>query len=271
MAKSFEEIMTEMNLAQSEYAELNELDSPSAVSVWNLIKNMFAMLYLTLQKNFDSFRDEIDNRIVSQQIGTLPWYVEMLKKFQYTDDIYVADNNVGYAVDDEAKKIVAQASASEVIVSGKAELVLKAVKEDASGDLVPLSINEKDALETYISKIKFAGVKTSLISSVADTIKLNMVVELNLLSINVDGTKPGEPTVYPVVEAIENYFKKLPFDGTLYWNKLIDELQAMDEVKDAVISESWSYSGGSYIPFTRLYNSYSGHLVLDPASVITYV
>ena len=105
MAKSFEEIMTEMNNAQAEYAELNEMDSPSAVSIWYLIKNMFAMLYLTLQKNFDSFRDEIDNRIISQQIGTLPWYVDMLKKFQYTDDIYVADNNVGYAVDDDTKKI----------------------------------------------------------------------------------------------------------------------------------------------------------------------
>lgn len=271
MAQSFEEILTEINQAQATYPELNGLNSGSSVSFWNLIKKMFAMLTLTLQKSFDLHRSEIDQLIVSQQIGTLPWYVEMLKRFQYGDTIYVEDNNVKYAVEDEAKKIIAQASAVEVNVGGKAELILKAVKADANGNLTPLSVNENDALQEYISKIKFAGVTHNLISSAADVIRLNMTVELNLLMVNSDGTAIGNINEKPIETAIKNYFKQLPFDGTLYWNKLIDHLQAMPEVKDAVISQSWSYSNNIYTPFTRLYNSYSGHLLLDETSVITYV
>lgn len=271
MSQTFEEIRTEQEQAQAEYPELNDLNSPSSVSVWTLIKNQFALLTLTMQKGFDAFRAEIDQKIISQQIGTLPWYVDMIKYFQYGDPIFVEDNNVKYGVEDEEKKIIAQASATEVVVGGRAELLIKAVKADGSGFLIPLDANEKDSLEEYISKIKFAGVKTSLISAAADTIRLNMTVELNLLMVNADGSKPGEPSVFPIKDAIESYFRQLPFDGTLYWNKLIDHLQLMPEVKDAVISESWYKSGSTYVSFTRLYDSYSGHLLLDEISVITYV
>lgn len=271
MAQSYEEILTEINQAQANFPELNELNSSSSVSFWSLIKKMFAMLTLTLQKSFDLHRTEIDKLIVSQQIGTLPWYVSMLRRFQYGDTIFVEDNNVKYAVEDEAKKIIAQASAVEVNVGGKAELILKAVKANANGNLEPLNFNESDALEEYISKIKFAGVTHSLISAAADVIRLNMTVELNLLMVNSDGTAIGNTNEKPVETAIKNYFKNLPFDGTLYWNRLIDVLQEMPEVKDAVISQSWSFNNNIYTPFTRLYNSYSGHLVLDETSIITYV
>lgn len=271
MAQSFEEILTDINQAQADQPELNSLTSTSSVGVWNLLKNMFALLSLNLQLAFDKFRGEIDTLIISQQIGTLPWYVAKLKEFQYGDTINVEDNNVMYAVLDESKKIIAQASASEVLVSGKSELVLKAVKADTNGNLEPLDVNQEDALYDYIGKIKFAGVTTNLISAAADVIKLNMTVELNLLMVNSDGSQIGNLTAFPIKNAIENYFRNLPFDGTLYWNKLIDHLQAMPEVKDAIISQSWSYNGSTYTPFTRLYNSYSGHLILDSNSVISYV
>jgi hypothetical protein len=271
MAQSFEEILTEINQAQAEQPELNSLTSTSSVSVWGLVKNMFALLSLTLQKSFDKFAVEIDALIVSQQIGTLPWYVEKLKAFQYGDTIFVEDNNVTYSAIDESKKIIAQASATEVLVGDKSELLLKAVKADTNGNLEPLSVNENDALQEYISKIKFAGVTINLVSAAADVIKLNMTVELNLLMVNANGSAIDNSDQYPVKIAIENYFKNLPFDGVLYWNKLIDVLQEMPEVKDAIISESWSYASSVYTPFTRLYKSYSGHLLLDENSVITYV
>jgi hypothetical protein len=271
MAQSFEEILTDINTAQAEQPELNGLNSTSAVSIWNLLKNMYALLTLNLQKSFDKFKGEIDALIVSQQIGTLPWYVEMLKEFQYGDTITVEDNNVKYANVDNTKKIIAQASASEVLVNNKSELLLKAVKSDSNGHLVPLEANELDSIYEYVAKIKFAGVTTNLISASADVIKLNMTVELNLLMVNADGSAIGNLTSFPIKNAIETYFKNLPFDGTLYWNKLIDYLQAMPEVKDAIISQSWSYSNNVYTPFTRLYNSYSGHLILDANSAINYV
>lgn len=271
MAQTFEEILTDINNAQAEHPELNGLNSVSPVSFWNLIKNMFALLSLNLQLGFDKFRTEIDTLIVSQQIGTLPWYVDKLKEFQYGDTLTVEDNNVMYAVEDLDKKIIAQASASEVIVANKSELLLKAVKAGDNDTLVPLGINENDALTEYINNIKFAGVTINLISAAADVIKLNMTVELNLLMVNSDGSAIGNAGLFPVKEAIITYFKMLPFDGTLYWNKLIDHLQAMPEVKDAIITASWSYQNTVYTPFTRLYNSYSGHLVLDENSVINYV
>lgn len=271
MAQTYEEILEEINDAQAAQPELNDLNSPSSTSWWKLVKDMFAFLTLTLQKSMDKFQEEVDNLIIQQQIGTLPWYVEQLKAFQYGDTIFVEDNRVRYAVENEPAKIIAQASATEVLVGGKSELILKAVKQDESGNLGPLNVNEKDALEEYISRIKFAGVTTSLISEIADIIKLNMTVELNLLMVNSDGSQIGDPNIFPVKVAIENYFKELPFDGILYWNKLIDVLQEMPEVKDAIISESWSQLNGVYTPFTRLYSSFSGHLVLDENSVINYV
>jgi hypothetical protein len=269
MAQSFEQIVTEINQAQANEPALNELNSTSSVSVFNLLKNMFALLTLTLQKSFDLFRVEIDSLIISQQIGTLPWYVDKLRDFQYGDTIFVEDNNVKYANENLPARIIAQASATEVLVNGKSELLLKAVKSDGNGGLVPLGINEKDSLLEYIGKI--AGVTANLISAVADVIRLNMTVELNLLMVNSNGSAIGDPLKFPVKAAIENYFRGLPFDGILYWNKLIDELQAMPEVKDAIIIDSASRLNTIYTPFTRLYKSYSGHLVLDATSVISYV
>lgn len=272
MAQTFDEILTDINSAQAEFPELNDFNSPSATSIWGLFKKLFALLTMNLQLAFDTYKAEINALIISQQIGTLPWYVAQIKAFQLGDTLLIDDNRIGYAVEDETKQIIAQASASETVESGRARLLFKAVKADETGNLEALSVNELDALSEYVRKIKFAGVLVDVISMPADVVRLNLLVERNKLMLNADGSSITDVNVFPVVDTIKDYLKKLPFDGTLYWNQLIDVLQAMPEVKDAVISQSWyKNSSNNFIAFTRLYNSYSGHLLLDQNSVITYV
>lgn len=272
MARTFQEILTAVNEEQANYPELNELDSPSEVSFWRLLKNMFANLQLVLENGFDKYRSEIDALIIAQQIGTLPWYVDQVKKFQFGETLQVVDNKIGYANIVEEALIIAQAAVSEVVESGRAKLVIKAVKSNDSGVREPLSIDQYDALEEYISKVKFAGVTVDLRSVAADNIRLNMTIEINRLMLADDGSSLTDPDIFPVEDAIKNYFASLPFDGRLYWTKLIDHLQAMPEVLDAVVTASWYDAGSSsFVSFTRFYDSYSGHLLLHNTSVITYV
>ncbi len=270
MARSFEEILNEINQEQAKYAELNALNSPSADSFFGLIKKMIAFLVRTWELGFDKFRAEIDTSIANQQIGTLQWYVNRVKEFQYGDLLQISDNKIFYAVPDVNKQIVKQASASEVMDGNKAKIIIKAVKNE-SGALQPLSIDENDALKEYLKKIKFAGVLVETVTLPANILKLKLEVQINRLMLNPNGSRIGNDTVFPVKNAIVEYLKQLPFDGIFYWTLLVDKLQAMPEVKDVVIQQSWYWNGSAFVEFSRLYAPPSGHLILDNTSIFTYV
>lgn len=272
MARTFEEIVTEINTEQAQYPELNVLDSPSADSFWKLLKNMFAFLVRTYELGLDKFRAEIDIAISSQQIGTLEWYVNRVKEFQYGDLLQVSDNKIFYAIPDATKQIIKQASATETLGgNSRAKIVIKAVKSGSGNTLVPLTIDEHDALKEYIKKIKFAGVTIETVTLAADTIKLKIEVQINRLMLNPDGSRIGSPTEFPVKTAIVQYLRELPFDGTFYWTQLTDRLQLLDEIKDVVIQQSWYWNETAFVEFGRLYAPASGHLILDENSIINYV
>ncbi len=272
MARTFEEIVTEINTEQAQYPELNDLNSNSADSFWKLIKNMFAFLVRTYELGLDKFKAETDYAIQSQQIGTLQWYVNRVKEFQYGDLLHVESNKVFYANFDATKRLIKQASATETLGgNSRAKIVIKAVKSGPVNTLVPLSIDEHDALKEYIKKIKFAGVTIETVTLGADTIRLKIEIQINRLMLNPDGSRIGSPTDFPVKNAIVQYLRELPFDGTFYWTQLTDRLQLLDEIKDTVVQQSWYLNGGSFTEFGRLYAPASGHLILDQNSIINYV
>lgn len=272
MARTFEEILTEINTEQAQYPELNALNSTSADSFFGLIKKMLAFLIRTYELGLDKFKLEINTAIESQQIGTLEWYVDKVKSFQYGDLLQVAENKIFYAEIDTNKQIVKQASATETLGgNNRAKIIIKAVKEGENSALVPLTVDEHDALKEYIKKVKFAGVTIETVTLPADTIKLRVEVQINRLMLNPDGSRIGTPTEFPVRNAIVQYLRELPFDGTFYWTQLTDRLQVLPEVKDIVIQQSWYWNGSAFVEFSRLYAPASGHLVLDNTSVITYV
>lgn len=269
MARSFDEILTDINTEQANYSGLSSLNNNTTqVSIWGQIKQMFAALTRILEVNYDAYTASISTLLDTKRVGSLEWYVEQVKKFQFGDDIQVVDNVISYPTIDATKQIIAQATAVEQpLNSGAFGISIKAVKVDNVGQLLPLNGDEKTALESYIQQIKYAGVQVEVVSKTPDVIRLVMQVERNPLRLNADGSDISNNSAFPVLDAIKTYFKSLPFDSVFYWTKLVDYLMSTGYINDAVVLDSYYNTGGAngnWIQFSRKYVSSAGYFAVDP-------
>lgn len=277
MAQTLEEIREDIEAAQAEFPELAELNSPSATSFWRLLKNMFALLTLNLQQAMDNYRAEVDAIVdaPTRRIGTLAWYADQLKKFQFGDDLSVSEKGIFYAVDKPDAKIIAQAAVEEEegeFIGERSKLILKVAKRNANNMLVKLNSEEMLALGEYVDNIKIAGTFTVLRSEDADIIRLNVLIEPNPLMIDrYRGNRLTDENSFPIREAIEKFLQELPFNGRLYLSALSAHLLEMEEVNDVRL--------GFYVPTNtslewtkdHFYDSYSGHIAFTNQIVIHYI
>jgi hypothetical protein len=163
---------------------------------------------------------------------SLRWYAGIAKQFQYGHDL-PADtdqyDNTGLTDEQVAStKMVSYAAALEVGTG-----IRLRVAKDEGDDLAPLSAPELASFTEYMERIKDAGVRLSVASSPADTLRLALKVFYNPLVLEVYDGKLNriDGTATDVVAgAVKNYLKNLPFNGTLVLAWLVDALQAVDGI-----------------------------------------
>lgn len=199
--------------------------STSKVGEWSLWTYVVSVAIHAFELILDLFRKEMETLTSEATPGTLRWYAEMCRRFQYGDElVYNPDTGMlSYPVTDESKRIIAAVAVSEAATEeGAMAIFVKVAKQD--GDrLVELGEAEKRALANYLDAIRFVGCRVETISSNADYICYDLTVYH-------DPLVPEETIRQAVAEALDAFKATIDFDGILYRQRLLDAVMAVDGV-----------------------------------------
>jgi hypothetical protein len=204
------------------------LTSTSKVSVWRLFAYAVSYCIWTLEVLFDKHRADVDNILSTLKPHRLTWYQQKSLAFMYGYSL-VQDTDkydLSNLTEDEIEeaKIVKYAAVSEA----ESRVLIKVATEE-NGELVPLSLNQKDVFSSYMNEIKDAGVPITVISSLPDQLFIYLRIFYDPLILDESGNNiisGGRP----VEEALQQYMRQLPFNGKLVLTYLVDYLQQIPGV-----------------------------------------
>lgn len=247
---------------------LNSANSTSKVSIWRLWVWIFA------------YALQVHERIVERNAQnsrphTIRWYREMCLNFLDGLPLVWKDGQFQYdltnVVDADVRKIIDRCA---VLESGNGELVIKIAK-DNNGNLEPLAVNEFNRFKSYIQQIKDAGNRIRYFNETADALLIDLTVEVDPLVIDLTTGQQLNVagTVYPVVDAINNYLANLEFNGALVRTFLQDEIQKAVGIKNPIFNELQSkYASYLFVPIGDKKIAEAGYFKIDPNDLyIEYV
>ena len=236
-------------------ANLSALNSPSRVSIWQLILDLVAFILWVNQAQWELYKAELEQLAANAIPHTALWYANKAKEFQLGDFLNDTNGVVAYPVINLNNRIVKQASVREA--GGK--LFIKIAK-DVSGNLQPLSTAELVSFRGYMNNISDAGVQLEIITANADLLKLEIDVYYDAINNNINSQ---------TYAAINAYIQGLPFDGVFRRTGLVDALQKVSGVRDVeikVCEATIAYtSTPQYVPVPVFYDTIAGYLRIDPA------
>lgn len=276
--RTLQEIQTEILQAKEAEPLLSELNSNSKTAIWRLWVYITSFAIFTLEKIFDQHKKEVNERLSELKPHTARWYRNKALAFQYGFDLLPDSDqfdNKGNSEEAIANSKIVKYSA---VIESKNEgrLIVKIATEQTEGNLQPISVEQQRSFEAYLSEIKDAGVRLSVVNYPPDILRLKMKVVYNplVLSNNGQSILSGQK---PVEEAINTYLKNLPFNGELVLAHLIDALQKAEGVKipHLILAESKSIkSDGLYGDFEPIEISkipVSGYFVIENFNQISYI
>jgi len=220
-----------------------KINSGCKTAIYRLFTYVVAVAIWMHEVLFDELVSEIKSLIARERKGTLQWYADMAKAFQYGHTL--EDDKDTYAVADEDAQIVKHAKMDEI--SGN--LQLKVAKE-VDGELAPLSSSgsgeEPDELTPfaeYMQRIKYAGVRLEIVTATGDDLRLVYDVWYDPLVLDANGLVLDGSGREPAREAIDQFIKTLPFNGHFVPTALTDVLQKTEGVKIPVLKSAESRFG----------------------------
>ena len=277
MARTIQEIQTLILQAKAQEPALNELNSTSKVAIWRLWVYIIAVAIWSLEKLFDQHRADIDKRLSELKPHTARWYRSKALAFQYGFDLLTDSdkfNNTGHTEEQiEASKIVKY---SAVVESPNEGCLIVKIAGEQGEQLQPITDAQKQAFEAYLSEIKDAGVRLSVVNYQPDILHLQMKIVYDPLVLDSNGQSITN-AFNPIERTIKAYLKKLPFNGELVLAHLIDALQQAEGVKipHLVLAQSKNItSSGEYGAFETIEISKiptAGYFTIDNFNDITYV
>lgn len=247
-----------MDTMQATLPEAAALTSKSRVSVFGMLRNLWAIFVQALEHQIDTALADADAVAKSIQIGTVTWYADQARAFQYGDPLIIINNRPAYGVVDPAKRIVTQVA---VVESSNSVLTIKLAKPDGNFTQ-KLTTAEFAAFDGYIQKVKYAGVKINLVSLPPDELKVVASARIDRQVINGDGTLLSNSGRKPVEEALQVFGRQLPFNSIVNETDLTDFLQRAPGVIDFNVKQLFIRPAGStaWNEFTWNTASAAGHL-----------
>ena len=245
----------------------------SKVSIENIWFSIVASAIWVLESLFDAFRDDVDAKISTAVLASIPWYHKISLEFQYGDELVFDEETQQYVYPElhPNKQVVKYAACRDV---GGGVYVLAAGAQ-SNGTPVALAADVLTAFESYLNQRKPAGVIVEVGSYAPDRVRVFADVQYNPQVINAAGELVEDTTVRPVDDAIRAYLRNIEYGGVLNKTALVDAIQAVPGVVDIMlnrvvvrsdISSSWSDVVGNN------YESYSGAFrAVDLNTDIDYV
>lgn len=270
MARTITEIQDDIISRVAGTAELSTLNSSSRVAVWRLWTYIVAVSIWALENLFDLHKTEVTNLINEKAPHSLRWYANKAKDFQYGSELaYEEDyyDNSALTEDQVAEQKIIAFSA---VVEQSKGLRLK-VARIVDGDLNALTAQQLESFETYMNRIKDAGITPLVVESLPpDNLKLELIIYYNPLVLGSDGSRLDGTNPDPVGNRIRDYLKNLPFNGTLVLAYLVDALQQVDGVViPHIVQAQAKYGTLAYSAIPVMYNPDAGYLRVQEEEDLT--
>jgi len=237
----------------------------SKVSLENIWFSIVASSIWVLESLFDAFREDVDAKIATAVLASIPWYHKIALEFQYGDQL-VFDEETQQFVYPELhpnKQVVKYAACRDV---GGGVYVL-AAGAYSNGTPVALDADVLTAFESYLNQRKPAGVIVEVGSYAPDGVRVYADVQYNPQVINAAGELVEDTSVRPVDAAINNYLRNIEYGGVLNKTALVDAIQAVPGVVDikldkvtvrSAISSAWKeVVGNNYESYSGAFRSYN--------------
>ena len=271
MARTIQQIQTEILNKKNEVSGLSGLTSTSQVSIYNLWSFVTATAIYVQESLWDIFKTELETDIANAPVGTATWVQAQAYKFQYDSVtpqiIHLTPDFVPYYdVVDETKQIINRASVKTL---SNNFVSVKVAKQEPP---IPLTPTELTSFKGYLNEISFAGVSYNTVSYNPDKLMVGATIYYNgqyAATVSAD-----------TLTAINNYLVGLPFDEFVRVSKLEDALQAVPGVTDVVMnnvalrSTFTAFSGATYLvqSNTEIFNKYptfAGYAITETTSGYT--
>lgn len=203
-------------------------DCFSSVSIENILFYTVAACCHVLELLFDAHKAEVNKQMEGTVVASVPWYHKMALRFQkgYCLVFDEATQQFVYDKEDASTQIVKYAA-----VRDRGTSVLMLVSGEKNGRPAQLQDEDLKAFESYMNRIKIAGVVLTIRSQPADLLEINAKIYIDPLVIDNTGKRIADGS-NPVELAVENYLKGIVYGGTFNKTKLVDAIQSVEGVSD---------------------------------------
>jgi hypothetical protein len=251
----------------------------SRFSIESIIIYIVSVAIYAVEFLFAKHGEEVENREDQMRIGTIAWWRNLCKAFQYGYELtYDTETNLyKYADVDEDALIIKFAEVREGVGAGVTILVNEA---DEAGNpvAIPIDSPKRNAFAAYLGKLKIAGMPLTWGSYNPDRLRITLNVVYDPLLLNGTGGLliGGESTVE---SAIISYLSTLDYGaGLINKTALLNAIENADGVVDAYITGSgWLEVSTDNTPeFTAVLEqnlqSYGGSFMLaDGGLIVNYI
>jgi len=234
----------------------------SKVSIENILFYAVAVAIYVFEGILDQHVKDVNTTIELDKPHTLNWYCSKVKEYQhgytFNEDTMQWDN--GTSTDDEVEqsKIVKFCAASEETI----RVVLKVAGTGPN----PLTTAQLSGLQSYMKRIKDAGVYLTFRNANADYLRVNVSIWYNPTIMNSNGenilTNEKE-----VQTCIKQFVENIPFNSELHVDKLEDAIQLVNGVEIVKINSVKSHNAidtnpqfnevnGYEVPYSGYYKFY---------------
>lgn len=252
-------------LTDNEKSSLNDsLTSSSKVALWRMFVYIVAVSFWTIEKLFDTLKEEIEDLLRLLKPHKPSWYRQKVLNFQFGHELnekdYYDNTNDLSPLELAKARVVKYAAVIEI----NSILYIK-VAGEKEGIREKLSDAEEAALLQYIKLIRDAGVKVVVVNRDADSLRLEIDAYYNPLEIDANGARLDGKDGEPLQNKLRQYLKEFEFNGELVLTKLTDQLQKVKGIEMPVIKAAY-YKFGKQQDWNLIdetYRSDAGHMKID--------
>lgn len=225
MARTADQIQTEIIAAVESTTELSGLTSQSRRSIWRLFTYVVAYIQSLFEQKTDLFKTEIEAIVDRAAPNTAAWVQDRVFKFQYDaitpQVIDLVDLVPTYPTINTDLQIVTRCSVKADLSNN---VKIKVAKSEPP---VALTNDERSALQDYVTTIGCAGINYLVSSATSDKlyVQADVYYQGQYSAIIADN----------VITAIEAFLAALPFDGQLLVSDLERTIRTTTGVKDVVL------------------------------------
>lgn len=245
----------------------------SAVSFESILFGIVASAIYILESLFDLFKSDVDSKISTAILSTIPWYHKIALEYQHGNPLVLDESTMQYVYEtqDPDKQVVKFAACRDNL----GYVAILAAGADNTGRPVKLPDDILTPFKQYMNDRKPAGIPIEIHSYDPDMIKIELTVQYDPLLFNADGSLISDPSSFPVEQAVTEYLYGIEYGGVMNKTKLVDAVQSVAGVRDVILGsvQVQSASDYEYVAVAgNNYKSFSGAFApVNLRNTISYV